>query len=152
MRSSTPPVTSTLLDKMFRLLQKRIVPIAWLLVIHLLLLFPKTRMPEEKVKLFPNADKVVHFGFYFGMVFTLCMYLFQKRVISPRKRMAWGICITLLAVADGIVVEFLQRTSWINRDFDWFDAVADSAGALAGVIAAFYCSSYLSARRSPLQD
>ncbi|GAO41801.1 hypothetical protein FPE01S_01_08150 [Flavihumibacter petaseus NBRC 106054] len=117
---------------------------------HILLLFPHQGMPKEDIRLFPHFDKVVHFGFYFLIVFTWCFYLFVNGEYSPRQKRNWGIFITVLAILDGIAVEFLQRSDFIQRDFDWFDALADGIGAICALVAVLLVSPHLPAQKKPL--
>lgn len=134
---------------MFSLFRKAIVPLGWLLLVHVLLLFPKSGMPDEEIDLIPHFDKIVHFSIYFGVLFTSTVWIFLNGKNSPREQIKWGSFLLLLAIVDGTVVEFLQRTEWVNRDFDWYDVLFDCIGAIVGLAVALLIYNRFWARKSP---
>lgn len=82
----------------------------------------------------PNLDKAVHFTFYF--VATV-LAVFSIRELSlgkfPRRRALW---ISVLgAIGFGMVIEVLQMVLTTDRQGDIFDAIANSLGALCGMVA-----------------
>lgn len=79
---------------------------------------------------FENADKVVHFMFYFGFVFLWFRYLVSKK-IEKTKNLFF---LFLLAVVLGVIIEILQGLLTTNRQPDLWDALANSFGALIGAI------------------
>lgn len=118
---------------MFLFFRKTWIPVGWLLVSHLAMLWPKDKMPDEKIEWFPHFDKLVHFGIYGGIVFSLFAWLILNGKINPQKKWGWGIALAALATLDGLLVEILQRTPFINRDYDLADVLFDSIGAILGL-------------------
>ena len=113
--------------------ERRTFPLIWLVLIHLLLLLPGGSFGKEKIELIPHADKIVHFGLYFILVASWVVFFNLKDDLTPHQKRTWNFILVLLAVGDGIMVEFMQASPLIHRDFDWMDAVADSMGAVAGL-------------------
>jgi VanZ family protein len=135
---------------MQKFFNKIYVPIIWVLIIHILLLIPGKNLREESLIHIPNLDKVIHFGFYFVLVGSWIFYFSQNEELSPQQKKIRGIIILVLAITDGIAIEFLQRQDFISRDFSWFDALFDSLGAISGLILSNYIIARRSKKRKPL--
>jgi len=78
------------------------------------------------------SDKLVHFILYFSWVVLLYFGSSRGygRPLARRKvAMYW-----LIAVCIGGMMELLQKWMGLGRSADLFDAVANSAGAVVGVI------------------
>lgn len=101
---------------------------------HFALLLPNRSLDEEKLILFPHFDKLVHFGLYFVLVAAWVVFFNLKSDLTIHQKRNWNIILLLAAIAHGIIIEFLQGSDFINRDFDWYDALADSLGAITGLI------------------
>lgn len=122
---------------------RRTFPLIWLVLVHFLLFLPGNSLPQEKIELFPHFDKIVHFGLYFVMVASWALFFNLKPDLTANQKRNWNIILVLLAIGDGIIVEFIQASSLINRDFDWLDALADGIGAIAGLIGGVWFSRQL---------
>lgn len=133
-----------------RLFRKNYLPIAWIILMHILLLMPSGKMPKEEFDLIPNADKLVHFAIYFILTACWVFYLSNQQGLTAKQLTSWTILLPVLAIADGIVVEYLQKLPVIHRDFDWFDALADGIGAIAGTFLARYIVARWGAKEKPL--
>jgi VanZ family protein len=120
---------------LLQILRKRYFPYLLLIVMHVLLLVPGNKMPDEDIQLIPNFDKLVHFGMYALLTTAWTLLIFQNSSISHRRKIIYTILLLLLAIGDGIAIEFLQKTPLIHRDFDWYDALADGLGAGTGILA-----------------
>jgi VanZ family protein len=123
--------------------QRRTFPLIWLVLVHILLLLPGNSLPKEKIGLIPHLDKLVHFGLYFVMVAGWALFFNLKTDLTQNQKRNWNIILVLLAIGDGIIIEFMQASPIINRDFDWLDALADGVGAIVGLIAGIIFSRYL---------
>lgn len=81
----------------------------------------------------PNIDKVVHFVFY--LVMTVAGFLaiqgYFTKGIGKRKTIWY---MFLFSVVYGIIIEVLQYTLTVDRHGDILDVLANSAGALTGVM------------------
>lgn len=113
--------------------EKRNFPLIWLVLVHFLLLLPGTSFSEEKIVLIPHADKLVHFGLYFVMVASWVLFFNLKDDLTNNQKKTWNFIVVLLAVGDGVIIEFIQASPLIHRDFDWYDALADAVGAIGGL-------------------
>jgi len=81
----------------------------------------------------PHLDKAVHFTFYFVMV-LLAFYAKTKGKGSRStiSKLLWYI--VLFAVAYGMIIEVIQHVATADRHGDFLDAVANSMGAVAGML------------------
>ncbi|KIC96091.1 VanZ family protein [Flavihumibacter solisilvae] len=135
---------------MLQIFRKSYFPVAWVILLHVLLLFPDREFTERKLIVIPHLDKVVHFGLYFILTGSWMIFLNLKGDIIPQKKRNRDLLIIFLAVLDGLLIEYLQQSKWIQRDFDWYDVLFDGIGAVAGVLAASYLFSKFWAQKKPL--
>ena len=77
----------------------------------------------------PNKDKYVHFTFYF--VFVVVWFLFAKRT-NRTKKIKWIVLFS--AIGYGILMEISQGIIPINRSPEVMDVLANSIGAITGLI------------------
>jgi VanZ family protein len=78
---------------------------------------------------FPNIDKVVHFGMYFGL---MSVFVFENRkIIKGYKHL---FLIGLLPFSYGVLMEILQATLTVTRTGSVFDALANGAGILVSIL------------------
>lgn len=92
-----------------------------------LTLAPKP-LGDEPPQLFQGADKIVH-GLMFG--FLTAMMLLDWQRVHCWLKVSFGMA-TLYATAVsffGIFIECAQSMMDLGRSFDWWDIVADVAGA-----------------------
>ena len=76
-----------------------------------------------------NKDKYVHFIFYF------CFTIFWLVYWQKRKYNIWNeILVLLFAIGYGILMEILQGALTTYRTPDILDVVANSTGAIGGVL------------------
>lgn len=91
-----------------------------------------------RIPLFEGADKVVHFMMFFAMAFT---YHFDfrrgKKPVDEARLMGW-IFVSLSAF--GGLIELAQWKMRMGRSGDWYDLLADIAGAVYGIILAWLIS------------
>lgn len=78
------------------------------------------------------ADKLIHFIFYFGFVFLWYQYMYFKRKVGWNDKMLLG----LIAAVIGILIELGQGYFTVNRQADVFDALANTIGAISGIVTA----------------
>lgn len=83
-----------------------------------------------RFQVFEHFDKVVHFCMYFGQSFLLVPVLSKLKF-----KYLFSISI---AIAFGMLMELVQGVFTENRSADGFDALANSLGALFGVISYRY--------------
>lgn len=91
-----------------------------------------------RIPLFEGADKVVHFMMFFAMAFA---YHFDfrrgKKPVDEARLMGW-IFVSLSAF--GGLIELAQWKMRMGRSSDWYDLLADIAGAVYGIILAWLIS------------
>lgn len=91
-----------------------------------------------RIPLFEGADKVVHFMMFFAMAFA---YHFDfrrgKKPVDEARLMGW-IFVSLSAF--GGLIELAQWKMRMGRSGDWYDLLADIAGAVYGIILALLIS------------
>ncbi|GAB4250685.1 MAG: hypothetical protein Kow0079_04160 [Vicingaceae bacterium] len=80
--------------------------------------------------LFKGFDKVAHFGVYFIEAYLWC-YAFYK---IKFKFISFYILSFCLAVFWGVFMEFCQEYIFIKRSIEFYDIIANTIGALFGVI------------------
>jgi drug/metabolite transporter (DMT)-like permease len=107
-----------------RILRKAFLPITWTILIQILLCLPGTTIPSGGLFNIPQLDKIAHiilFGFFTGF---WCYYYYLKGK-SPARLKTIFFIVYLLAAANGIILEFIQRDYIPNRSFDPGDIIAD---------------------------
>ena len=77
----------------------------------------------------PNADKLVHFSMYFGLMSV--MILENRKTIKSTGNL---FLIGLLPLFYGILMEILQATITVSRTGSVFDAMANGAGILVSIL------------------
>lgn len=91
-----------------------------------------------RIPLFEGADKVVHFMMFFAMAFA---YHFDfrrgKKPVDEARLRGW-IFVSLSAF--GGLIELAQWKMRMGRSGDWYDLLADIAGAVYGIILAWLIS------------
>lgn len=91
-----------------------------------------------RIPLFEGADRVVHFMMFFAMAFA---YHFDfrrgKKPVDEARLMGW-IFVSLSAF--GGLIELAQWKMRMGRSGDWYDLLADIAGAVYGIILAWLIS------------
>ncbi len=108
----------------------RFIPaIAWFIASLVLLCLPGSTIPKYPWLAVIHADKWIHI-----ILFFIACYLFawplKKSAVKNQVRKRWLVVITLIGIAYGIIMEFVQER-WIpNRSFEVGDIVADSTGCL----------------------
>lgn len=106
-----------------------IFTIVCMLAILYLTLMPDP-LGEEKIPLFPGADKIAHALMFFGL--TLCMLFDYMRSHGWKKPSLPRISLmSLIGMGIGIGIEYIQRWMALGRGFETADMVADAAGAIA---------------------
>lgn len=84
----------------------------------------------------PHFDKIVHVVLFGGVtLFWGSYYAFRPAPLTNWRKPA--IVWTLLSIALGIVLEYVQLYFIPQRSFDGGDIIADSAGALAALVFLF---------------
>lgn len=109
------------------------LPTALVFIAILYLSLAPDPMPyEPPFELFPGADKVVHFIMYGALTGTFCFDYYRHRRTAHERTIL--LVALLVAIAIGAGIEWLQEYMALGRSNDWYDFVADAAGAIAGIV------------------
>jgi VanZ family protein len=117
-----------MIDFLRKYFGKLYIPIAWTLVIGILLALPGKMLPSEAKFSIPQFDKFVHIGLFGGFVFLWGLYLSAKST-PPKRLLSLLFIIFILSCTYGISMEYVQKYFIPGRDFDLADIIADMIGA-----------------------
>lgn len=106
--------------------------VSWLVFITFSSLFSFSGMVRTPRFNIPHADKVVHFIFYFVLVFlgVLAAKKSIKLKFDSNNLLVYAF---IFASLYGILIEFFQFYFTQNRQGDILDVLANTLGAMAGV-------------------
>ena len=103
------------------------VPVGWTLITIILLCLPGSAIPKVGMYGLSNVDKFVHFILFGFIAMTWTINVSLK---SPLQWKKWLVIFCLFSISLGIALEFVQLYFIPNRDFDIWDIVADTLGAI----------------------
>ncbi|MFS4455880.1 VanZ family protein [Maribacter sp. 2304DJ31-5] len=109
-----------------------ILLISWIVFVTFSSLFSFEGMDTSGIDI-PHMDKLVHFTFYFVMAILSVVALKEDlcKGIKLSKALFLG---TSFSVLYGIIIEVIQSTWTSDRHGDVWDAIANTMGALAGMV------------------
>lgn len=111
-------------------LKYNILSILWAILILVLCLMPGRDLPSVTIFEF---DKIVHFGIYVVLAFAM-YYGWEKQNSFLFLHRNTLIKILIITSIYGFAVEVMQELFTTDRQFDIFDALANSIGAVAGCL------------------
>ena len=116
-----------------------IFTVAVIIAILDLTLVPRP-LPPMKILLFPHADKVIH-ALMFGAVVVAMILDYVRK--GGTRLLRFTLFSLATSVAIGGIIELLQSCMGMGRSGDWYDFMADAAGAVlcafsAPLIAKFF--------------
>lgn len=106
-----------------------VIPILWMIVVSVLHLV-KVDIDNDRAKLIPHADKIVHFGMFATMAFLLVRSFLLN---SNYKKQTIILLVFFMCIGYGALMEYLQTLTPAKRDSDLFDWFADVFGAAVGI-------------------
>jgi VanZ family protein len=108
------------------------------LICYWLIMFTGTHWPHVSLESYPqNTDKLLHFTGYAGFGFLIAVWMSTKREVRWRDLAAAFGVIFVYAIVDELSQPPFGRTC------DFFDAVADWCGGLAGLAAFLVLRAFL---------
>lgn len=111
------------------------VPTALVLIVITYLSLAEDPMHAQELHLFKGADKLVHGCMYLALVVVGCFDMHRVGLHPTRTScVLW----TAVAVAWGGLMELLQGALTVGRTADWFDFLANTCGALVGLLLSLY--------------
>lgn len=114
-------------NKFMKIERKHLFPFLWFGFIIYASLTPSKDLPN--FVFFSNFDKVVHFGIYFVLAILTIPFLLQHK-----KYLQSYLTSGIVSILIGILFEVLQFYIGHGRSASPFDALANSLGALSGII------------------
>jgi VanZ family protein len=105
--------------------------ILWFIITTVLLVLPGPDIPSVGFLDIIYFDKWVHAGLFGGMTFLFSLPFFWK--LNATKKLL--IYIAIVCVLYGVAMEYVQKYIAFERDFDYFDMVADGVGCIIGYFA-----------------
>ncbi|HRB53929.1 MAG TPA: VanZ family protein [Bacteroidia bacterium] len=107
-----------------------IPPLMWGLFIFILCAIPGKNLPHYSWADLLSVDKLVHFTLFFILILLLKRaWLFIYKGVSSYN---------LIAIAIGVIyggsLELMQSYFYTDRSGSWFDFLANSLGAICGVL------------------
>lgn len=102
-----------------------------LLIIYVGCIVALSLLPPQdfpRIELFRGADKVIHLTMY--LVFSV-LGCWALKADENRSRI---LLIILITIGWGIFMEFMQLEMRLGRSFSWFDELANTTGALSGIL------------------
>ena len=104
--------------------------ITWTVLITVASLVSFNTVPKVNL---PGNDKAVHFLFY--LIFVVFWGLVKRQSYFKIK---YDLLIVAFAILYGIIIEILQGVLTKTREADFYDALANSLGAIVGFIALYW--------------
>lgn len=106
---------------------RHIYPFIWYALLIYALLTPSGKFPE--IMPFEHFDKVIHFGFFFGLSILLVAAVLRNN--NYRRSYYWSGVITFIS---GISFELLQEATTNSRTGSIGDALANTFGMICGIL------------------
>jgi len=97
--------------------------VIWAVLIAVLSLVSLNSISKE-INISSN-DKFFHFVFYAILTVLLLLY---------KRKTKYNLLIILFVIIYGIIIEILQALLTTNREADIYDAIANSLGAITGLV------------------
>lgn len=103
----------------------------WALFIAAMHAVPGNELPKPFWDLL-EFDKVAHFAIFAILSFSGLNGLRKQRRYYRLKLHAWKV-VLFVSFSYAIALEFMQKTIFVGRNFQWSDIVADFLGISAGI-------------------
>jgi VanZ family protein len=110
----------------WKIFRNKTVAISWWIIMCVLFFLPGSAFPSENWLSKIYFDKLVHIGLF-------AVLLFLWRSAFDWELPNYNFILLFLALLYGLAVEFIQRYFVPNRDFDLYDVLADTIGAMIGL-------------------
>jgi VanZ family protein len=120
------------------MIKKNILSILVALIIMYLSLASADTFDKVSFINFPNIDKVVHFGMYFGLMSVI---IFENR--KTIKGTSHLFIIGLIPLFYGILMELLQSILTVSRFASIFDVLFNSLGILISILLWLWIKPYI---------
>jgi VanZ family protein len=116
-----------------KLLSGRTPALLWTIIIFILMAIPGNMLPQEEKTFIPNLDKLVHVTLFGSFVFLWSIYYATRKEKNNHSNSRF-VLILIIACLYGYATELMQKYLIPNRDYDIYDILADSIGAVFGFL------------------
>ena len=124
-------------------LRKFLPGIVWFFIVAVLVFMPGEDVPDMGWMHPFHIDKLVHLGMFGGLTYLFSLPYLNSGFSVNKKRNSF-IVVSILFIAWGLGVEFIQKYFAYHRSFDLFDWLADTIG----VLIAYFILDKISQKRS----
>jgi VanZ family protein len=111
------------------LLNNKLLPFIWTVCVFYLLSFDTSSASDSALWELPGIDKLIHFIIFLIFAYLWGMFFFQHSQLEERTILFFVI---MLGSSFGMGMEFYQKF-FTNRNFSYWDGVADAIGTIVGV-------------------
>jgi VanZ family protein len=118
-------------QRLQKLLSKKTPARLWTIFILTLMAIPGNMLPKEEKTFIPNLDKLIHATLFGSFVFLWSIYYAARKERNNNSDSRF-VLILIIACLYGVATELMQKYLIPNRDYDIFDIIADSIGAVLG--------------------
>jgi len=108
------------------------IALFWTGIILYLCLIKSSNLPKIGVDI-PNFDKYIHA--FFHLTFTILWFLYFKIYLKKSNNKKLFVIVFLLSFCFGVTIEVLQTVFTTTRNGDPVDVLANSIGAVLGILA-----------------
>ncbi|HZZ74554.1 MAG TPA: VanZ family protein [Puia sp.] len=120
-------------QRLQKLLSKKTPARLWTIFILILMAIPGNMLPREEKTFIPNLDKLVHATLFGSFVFLWSIYYATRKEKNNHSNSRY-VLILIIACLYGVATELMQKYLIPNRDYDIYDIMADSIGAVLGFL------------------
>jgi hypothetical protein len=120
--------------------------ILWFIITTVLLVLPGPDIPSVSFLDIIYFDKWVHAGLFGGMTF-LFSFPFIWKLNATKKLLIY---IAIVCALYGVAMEYVQKYIAFERDFDYFDMMADGIGCIIGYFISTILKRRLEKKRSAI--
>ena len=120
-------------QRLQKLLSKKTPARLWTIFILILMAIPGNMLPREEKTFIPNLDKLVHATLFGSFVFLWSIYYATRKEKNNHSSSRF-VLILIIACLYGVATELMQKYLIPNRDYDIYDIMADSIGAVLGFL------------------
>ena len=106
----------------------------WFIIVTVLLCLPGQDVPDESWLDIIYFDKWVHAGLFGGLTFFFSL----PYIVTFRATKKLLILIAILSAFYGVLMEYAQKYVVIDRDFDYYDMLADAVGSIIAYFMMIY--------------
>jgi len=122
-----------MLQRLQKILSKHTLARLWTVFILILMAIPGNLLPREEKTFIPNLDKLVHATLFGSFVFLWSIYYATRKEKNNQSNSRF-VLILIIACLYGVATELMQKYLIPNRDYDIYDIMADSIGAVLGYL------------------